>query len=54
MTPNGKVDRRALPAPDGARAAETYVPRGPARRGEQASAELWKQVLGVGARRYPG
>ena len=45
MTPNGKVDRRALPAPDWGAQAQTYVAaRTPI---EGILVELWKQVLGV-------
>ncbi|HEX9244858.1 MAG TPA: amino acid adenylation domain-containing protein, partial [bacterium] len=47
-TPNGKVDRRALPAPGPARPEpeETFVgPRTPA---EEAVADIWTRVLGVG------
>ncbi|MFD2422709.1 amino acid adenylation domain-containing protein, partial [Amycolatopsis pigmentata] len=47
LTANGKVDRRALPAPDGGRPkpATGYVPpRDPA---EQAVARTWSEVLGV-------
>jgi len=44
LNPNGKVDRRALPAPD-LRAGEEYVaPRGPV---ETLLADIWTQVLGV-------
>jgi amino acid adenylation domain-containing protein len=43
LTPSGKVDRRALPAPDGASAAERYVaPRTPV---EEVLAEIWAEVL---------
>ncbi|MBW3656994.1 MAG: AMP-binding protein, partial [Gemmatimonadetes bacterium] len=47
LTPHGKVDHRALPAPygDGATAASVYVaPRGPV---QEALAAVWAQVLGV-------
>ena len=49
-TPNGKVDRNALPAPDAAgvdRAAlgEEYLP--PATEAERAVAEAWSQILQV-------
>ncbi|MEA2125487.1 MAG: hypothetical protein QOI80_2269 [Solirubrobacteraceae bacterium] len=46
-TPNGKLDRRALPAPDGARPdlADSYV--APGTPVEEALAELWCEVLGV-------
>ncbi|MDQ1592735.1 MAG: hypothetical protein QOG71_3362 [Pyrinomonadaceae bacterium] len=49
LTPHGKFDRRALPAPTFARdeAAETFVaPRTPV---EHRLAEIWRQVLGVGS-----
>ncbi|CAA9335652.1 MAG: Siderophore biosynthesis non-ribosomal peptide synthetase modules, partial [uncultured Gemmatimonadetes bacterium] len=45
-TPNGKVDTRALPAPDGG----AYTHRGyeaPADETEEALAEIWAEVLGV-------
>jgi amino acid adenylation domain-containing protein len=45
LTPHGKVDRKALPAPDGARpegeAAARWTPL------EEEVAEIWKEVLGV-------
>ena len=47
LTPNGKVDRRSLPAPDRARpklAREFVAPR---TAEEQALAAIWEQVLGV-------
>jgi len=47
LMPSGKVDRRALPAPDGARPdlETTYVaPRTPV---EEGLVDLWAQVLGV-------
>jgi amino acid adenylation domain-containing protein len=47
LTPNGKLDRRALPAPDvaGLELARGYVaPRTPV---EARLAEIWSQVLGV-------
>jgi amino acid adenylation domain-containing protein len=46
-TPNGKLDRRALPAPDGAArpTAEAFVgPRGPV---EEVLAGIWAEVLGL-------
>jgi non-ribosomal peptide synthetase component F/acyl carrier protein len=44
LTPNGKVDRKALPAPDAAgAAAEGELPRTPE---EQQMAALWGEVLG--------
>ncbi|MFL5380937.1 MAG: amino acid adenylation domain-containing protein, partial [Longimicrobiaceae bacterium] len=46
LTPNGKVDRRALPAPEGdAYAAQEYA--APVGETEQALADIWAEVLGV-------
>ncbi|MFF3072028.1 amino acid adenylation domain-containing protein [Kitasatospora sp. NPDC057904] len=43
LSPNGKLDRRALPAPDRGAAPEAYVaPRTPV---ERQLAELWQRVL---------
>ncbi|HKV09275.1 MAG TPA: amino acid adenylation domain-containing protein, partial [Thermoanaerobaculia bacterium] len=51
LTPNGKVDRKALPAPDLQRTEESYLaPRTPA---EEILAGIWAEILGlerVGAR----
>ena len=45
LTPSGKVDRKALPAPDLTHVTVDYVaPRTPT---EQAVAEIWSSVLGV-------
>jgi acyl carrier protein len=46
LTPNGKVDRKALPAPEMSRASEeTFVaPRGPV---EELLASIWAEVLGT-------
>ncbi|HLL70296.1 MAG TPA: amino acid adenylation domain-containing protein [Pyrinomonadaceae bacterium] len=48
LTPHGKFDRRALPAPAFERsdAAETFV--APRTATERRLAEIWSQVLGVG------
>ncbi|PHM77925.1 Amino acid adenylation [Xenorhabdus cabanillasii JM26] len=48
QTPNGKLDRRALPAPDGdAFARQTYeAPQGET---EIALAAIWREVLGIEA-----
>jgi amino acid adenylation domain-containing protein len=43
MTPNGKIDRRALPAPEAVAAARP----GAASATEMAIAELWKRLLGA-------
>jgi arthrofactin-type cyclic lipopeptide synthetase C len=46
LTPNGKVDRRALPAPEGdAYAAQAYA--APVGETERALAAIWAEVLGV-------
>ncbi|HEY0739193.1 MAG TPA: amino acid adenylation domain-containing protein, partial [Herpetosiphonaceae bacterium] len=45
QTPNGKIDRRALPKPDEERQQHTFVaPRTPV---EQTLAAIWSAVLGV-------
>ncbi|MGS0897539.1 amino acid adenylation domain-containing protein, partial [Burkholderia stagnalis] len=44
LTANGKVDRKALPAPEFESSAEYEVPTGDA---EEALAALWRDVLGV-------
>jgi len=46
LTPSGKVDRRALPAPD----AASYASRGyeaPVGHAEATVARIWAEVLGV-------
>jgi amino acid adenylation domain-containing protein len=46
LTPSGKLDRQALPAPDGdAYAARTY--QAPIGETEQALAEIWSDALGL-------
>ena len=46
LTPNGKLDRRALPEPDRAATAGDYVaPRTPS---EQTIADIWAEVLQIG------
>jgi amino acid adenylation domain-containing protein len=47
LSPNGKVDRRLLPAPDSSRPelAQAFVP--PQSPLESALAEIWEQVLGI-------
>jgi amino acid adenylation domain-containing protein len=45
LTANGKVDRRALPAPDFRDSAAEFIPPGNAV--EQEVAEIWRQVLGA-------
>jgi amino acid adenylation domain-containing protein len=46
-TPNGKVDRKALPAPEGARPELEVSFVAPRTREEQAVAAAWREVLGV-------
>jgi acyl carrier protein len=43
LTANGKVDRRALPAPETAAAERPYIP--PRTASEQTVADTWKEVL---------
>ena len=47
LTPHGKIDRRALPAPtlDRRHIGETYVP--PRNDVEETLVQIWKEVLGV-------
>ncbi|NMY06497.1 non-ribosomal peptide synthase/polyketide synthase [Pseudomonas sp. WS 5059] len=45
LTPNGKLDRKALPAPDVSQMQRAYV--APASPLEQQLAEIWQQVLKV-------
>ncbi len=47
LTANGKVDRGALPAPDGSRAASPAAYAAPQTPVEQKLAEIWSEVLGV-------
>ncbi|AGL16558.1 non-ribosomal peptide synthetase [Actinoplanes sp. N902-109] len=48
-TPNGKLDRRALPDPAGAAAAAAAPGAAPATGAEQDVARVWQEVLGTGA-----
>jgi acyl carrier protein len=47
MTPSGKVDRRALPAPAPTRPSldQTFLP--PRTPGEESLANIWREVLGI-------
>jgi acyl-coenzyme A synthetase/AMP-(fatty) acid ligase/acyl carrier protein len=45
LTPNGKIDRRALPAPDRSGLEEDYV--APRTSTEQTLADIWANILGV-------
>ncbi len=47
LTPNGKVDHRALPAPEYTRSALGEEYAGPETPVERALAEIWADVLGV-------
>ncbi len=44
LTANGKVDRKALPAPESARKGEIIAPRTPT---EETLVEIWKDLLGL-------
>jgi amino acid adenylation domain-containing protein len=47
LTANGKLDRKALPAPDGSRSAVTTAYVAPQTPVEQTLASIWCEVLGV-------
>jgi natural product biosynthesis luciferase-like monooxygenase protein len=47
LTPNGKIDRRSLPAPDSARRETDTEWLAPKTQVEQALAAIWCEVLGV-------
>ena len=47
LTSSGKIDRAALPAPDGSRPAQDQVYVGPRDQLEQLLVDLWQQVLGL-------
>ena len=47
LTPNGKVDRRALPAPEDARRTDAADYVAPQNDTEKALAEIWVDVLGA-------
>jgi acyl carrier protein len=47
LTPNGKVDRRMLPAPDRSRAGSGETSESPRTPVESLIAEIWQQVLQV-------
>ncbi|PCK07445.1 MAG: hypothetical protein COA42_14320 [Alteromonadaceae bacterium] len=44
LTPNGKIDRKALPKPDLSRTSDFLSPRN---KSEEEIANIWSQVLGV-------
>ncbi|EGO65798.1 lichenysin synthetase A [Acetonema longum DSM 6540] len=45
LTPNGKIDRRALPEPDGGSGRAEYA--APRNEAEEKMAALWQDILGV-------
>jgi amino acid adenylation domain-containing protein len=47
LTPHGKLDRKALPAPDGSRPELEVAYVAPRSLEEQVLAEIWAEVLGV-------
>ena len=47
LTPNGKVDRRALPGPDMQQSAIQQEYRAPRTETEEQLTQIWQQVLGV-------
>lgn len=47
LTPNGKVDRKALPAPQSREARPAAASTPPADEMEQSIAALWKETLGI-------
>nr|AWI62628.1 nonribosomal peptide synthetase [Cystobacter sp.] len=47
LTPNGKLDRGALPAPEGTRATAEAVRVAPRNLIEEALEDLWREVLGL-------
>ena len=47
LTPNGKVDRRALPAPDSRRTDEGKPFKAPRTTTEEVLADIWRDVLGL-------
>jgi amino acid adenylation domain-containing protein len=47
LTPNGKVDRRALPAPDKARPALRQQFIAPRNELERVLASMWREILGI-------
>lgn len=47
LSPNGKIDRRGLPAPSQAGHGKEKAITAPRTRTEEALAELWRQLLGI-------
>jgi hypothetical protein len=44
-TPNGKLDRKALPVPESDRTSKAFI--APTTKTEKALAEIWEEILGV-------
>ena len=47
LTPNGKVDRRALPAPEAHVPEPTMTHRGPRTHSEELVATVWRELFGI-------
>ena len=47
LTPNGKIDRRALPKPNSDSSVSSHLRTPPRNQTEQTIADIWKEVLGV-------
>jgi acyl carrier protein len=47
LTPNGKIDRRALPAPDAMRSPESRPMVAPRTTTEEVLVDIWRGVLGL-------
>jgi amino acid adenylation domain-containing protein len=47
LTPNGKIDRRALPAPESLRTESTAALAAPRDELEQELTQIWERILGV-------
>ena len=47
QTPQGKVDRKALPSPEASRRGLTQNPARPRNKEERVMRELWEEVLGI-------
>jgi amino acid adenylation domain-containing protein len=47
LTPNGKIDRKALPEPDSNKIASGTIHAGPGDELEMKLAEIWEKVLGI-------
>ncbi len=49
LTPNGKIDRKALPAPKSERSVPTLLSPGSGSQLEQQISQIWAELLGVNA-----